>query len=154
MKRYVLGFYLTPAGVVLIRKQRRWGGDVWNGIGGKIEDGERPIDAMVREFYEEAGVATGMGDWAELFALSGLEHGDTSKPWAMTVFMAHTDSIDLFAHLPHSIDEGFVSVEEYIPPHLLDSTAGWLLPMCRDLHFHRIHLAPAWTARLRPQGAA
>lgn len=140
MKRYVLGFFLTPKGAVLIRKARRWGGYVWNGIGGKIEEGETPVYAMVREFAEEAGVVTNIDHWTQLFTLSGLEYGDAAKPWEMTIFMAHTDDVGLFAHLPHEIDEGYVDLVMDTYPDQLDSTAGWLLPMCDDLHFHDITL--------------
>lgn len=60
MKRYVVAFILTPdfEYVWLIRKNKpEWQKDCLNGIGGKIEDGEMPIEAMIRELKEEAGVS-------------------------------------------------------------------------------------------------
>jgi 8-oxo-dGTP diphosphatase len=58
---YALGFlFITgneegPA-VVLIRKNKpEWQAGKLNGVGGKIEEGEEPIDAMRREWKEETG---------------------------------------------------------------------------------------------------
>lgn len=72
--RYVAGFaFDREAGLVaLIRKARpEWQAGRLNAIGGHIEPGERPHDAMVREFEEETGAripwwdhfATVSGDW-------------------------------------------------------------------------------------------
>lgn len=61
MKRYVVGFMFSEDRqfVALIRKNRpEWQAGKLNGIGGKIEEGETPIEAMVREFREETGVDT------------------------------------------------------------------------------------------------
>ena len=63
--RYVLGFAFHPArGVVLIRKNRpEWQAGKLNGVGGKIERGELPEQAMAREFEEETGYHTVAADW-------------------------------------------------------------------------------------------
>jgi 8-oxo-dGTP diphosphatase len=66
MTKYVVGFMFSPEKhiVVLIRKNRpEWQAGKLNGIGGKIEPNEAPIDAMVREFREETGVETTTEDW-------------------------------------------------------------------------------------------
>lgn len=43
--------------VALIRKARpAWQAGSLNGVGGKVEPGEPPISAMIREFKEETGV--------------------------------------------------------------------------------------------------
>lgn len=63
-KEYVLGFAFTPdrRWVVLINKTKPEGqkGKL-NGVGGKIEVGETPLDAMRREFHEEVDVIH--SDW-------------------------------------------------------------------------------------------
>lgn len=74
MNRYVCGFMFNEGRtkVALIRKNRpKWQKNKLNGIGGKIELGEIPIDAMVREFREESGIDTGTGMWDEFCILSG-----------------------------------------------------------------------------------
>lgn len=59
--KYCLGFLFSFAGplpqVVLIQKTRpAWMAGKLNGVGGHVEVGEFPHDAMVREFREETGV--------------------------------------------------------------------------------------------------
>ena len=56
-KQYVVGFMFSEdrKSVVLIRKNKpEWQAGKLNGVGGKIEPGEIPGDAMMREFIEEA----------------------------------------------------------------------------------------------------
>lgn len=58
MENYVVGFLFDEdyEEVVLIRKNRPdWQAGLLNGVGGKIEEGEDPEEAMRREFEEEAG---------------------------------------------------------------------------------------------------
>lgn len=55
---YVAGFLFRKNGteVALVQKNKpAWQAGKLNGIGGKIEAGEKAIDAMVREFEEETG---------------------------------------------------------------------------------------------------
>ena len=57
--RYVVGFAFDHKleGVLLCQKNRpEWQAGKLNGLGGKIENGESPIEAMIREFKEEAGL--------------------------------------------------------------------------------------------------
>lgn len=56
---YVVGFLFGPNcdQVALIEKKKpAWQEGLLNGIGGKVESGERKEDAMIREFREETGV--------------------------------------------------------------------------------------------------
>ena len=56
IKRYVIGFLFRNGEVALIEKKRpEWQKGKLNGIGGHIEQGETPLEAMRREFNEEAG---------------------------------------------------------------------------------------------------
>lgn len=58
-KKYVLGFLFSgdEHQVALILKKRPlWQKGLFNGIGGKVEDGETFEEAMEREFGEETGV--------------------------------------------------------------------------------------------------
>jgi 8-oxo-dGTP diphosphatase len=93
MQEYVCGFLFSPdrARVLLIRKRRpTWQAGKLNGIGGKIELSETPIEAMRREFWEEAGVHH--ADWQLVVRLTGPDwrghfyraFGDVDAPAAMT----------------------------------------------------------------------
>lgn len=73
-QKYVAGFYFDMPGesVALVRKIRpKWQAGKLNAIGGHIEFGERAIDAMVREFYEETGYPTEPKEWRHFAALGG-----------------------------------------------------------------------------------
>jgi 8-oxo-dGTP diphosphatase len=65
MKRFVVGFVFDSNGwFAMIEKQRPdWQKGLWNGIGGKIEEDETPVEAMTREFFEEAGQLIPKEQW-------------------------------------------------------------------------------------------
>ncbi|KRT67774.1 MAG: hypothetical protein XU08_C0001G0184 [candidate division WWE3 bacterium CSP1-7] len=52
----VLGFIIKNNRVLLAMKKRSFGKGWWNGYGGKIEAGESPLEAVLRETREEIGV--------------------------------------------------------------------------------------------------
>lgn len=65
--------------VMLIRKARPdWMRGKLNGIGGHIEQGERPLGAMCREFKEETGVTIPPDSWKK-FAVLVMDE-ETDKP--------------------------------------------------------------------------
>lgn len=66
---YACGFAFRGEEVLLIKKKRpvQQEGKL-NGIGGHIEKDESPGLAMIREFGEETGIYTQLGDW-QLFAI-------------------------------------------------------------------------------------
>lgn len=74
VSEYVLGFMFAPGGrrCVLIRKSKpQWQEGLLNGVGGKIEPGESPVEAMVREFWEETGVRTQCSEWFNYCTMNG-----------------------------------------------------------------------------------
>jgi 8-oxo-dGTP diphosphatase len=76
VKRYVVGimFNHNRSTCALIRKTKpAWQCGLLNGIGGKIEQGETPVAAMVREFHEEAGLRTFPSDWLNFCTMQGPE---------------------------------------------------------------------------------
>jgi 8-oxo-dGTP diphosphatase len=64
MTEYVVGFLIFRGNVLLIQKRRpEWQKGRFNGIGGHIEAGEMPGEAMAREFMEEAAWKTKPEQW-------------------------------------------------------------------------------------------
>lgn len=126
MQEYVCGFLFSPdrARVLLIRKRRpAWQAGKLNGIGGKVEPGETPIDAMRREFWEEAGIHH--AEWEPVLTLAGPDwhatfyraFGDVDAAQAMTdealeihpVRLLQADIIPNLAWIvPLSLDEDVV----------------------------------------------
>lgn len=79
MTRYVVGFTFSAREVLLIRKNRpSWQAGKYNGIGGHIEPGETPDQAMTREFLEETGAK---GCWFEFAVLT-----DKDRTWEVHFF--------------------------------------------------------------------
>lgn len=56
MKETTLCFLLKDDKVLLAMKKRGFGVGKWNGVGGKIQDGEDVKNATIREVQEEIGV--------------------------------------------------------------------------------------------------
>jgi 8-oxo-dGTP diphosphatase len=73
--RFAMGYLFDGKGnVALIQKHRPdWQKGRLNGIGGKIEKGETPLEAMVREFCEEAGAE--VLSWRQFAELTGAGYG-------------------------------------------------------------------------------
>jgi 8-oxo-dGTP diphosphatase len=74
-QRYVVGLMfdnLACDHVALIEKTHpKWQAGLLNGIGGKVEDKESPLHAMVREFEEETGVVVRAAHWSLVAVLNG-----------------------------------------------------------------------------------
>ncbi len=54
--RAVIAHIIRDGKILLIEKKKGHGRGKWNGPGGKIEPGESPEEAMVREVKEEVGI--------------------------------------------------------------------------------------------------
>ena len=66
--------------LLLQKKDRGWKGeDFWTVFGGHIEDGETPVDCIVREVEEELGI-TIPANVFKLFETIQIPHGDISVP--------------------------------------------------------------------------
>lgn len=133
--RYVLGFAFSKDldEVVLIQKRKPvWQAGKWNGVGGKVEQGETSLEAMVREFKEETTVETNQYEWTQFAVMS-------STDWTIDVFYAvgekfydaRTNTPERVTMLP--INYVFSTLETI-------SNLAWLIPMAinaaKDMYFY------------------
>jgi len=132
--KYVVGFSFNEdmSRVLLMLKNRpEWQEGKYNGVGGKIDGDETPIEAMVREFREETGVATLPEDWYELALLHGTDHaGDKFE-----VHCFSTEKILAFYNATSMTDEllfrAAVSTPALFPERYVPSVP-WLIWLARD----------------------
>ncbi len=128
--RYVVGFMFSmkERSVLLIKKRRpEWQAGLLNGIGGRIDPGETPTQAMVREFREECGIVTTESQW-EPYA--EMESGDAS-----IYFFSSKGDITLAESLT---DETVYSVayERILKHRFLVPNLIWLVPMAKLTQFN------------------
>lgn len=131
---YVCGFLFDNFldRVLLVLKEKpRWQAGLINGIGGKVECGELPLEAMHREFKEECGLA--VPDWFEFARYTG--------DWgAVHFFTARVDNavFDTWQQceteriVPLKVDDLLTS------PHI--PNLRWLVPMARFIDNERLCL--------------
>ncbi|WP_034343629.1 NUDIX hydrolase [Deinococcus misasensis] len=125
---HVLGFLFDVDGsqVALIHKNRpEWQKGRLNGIGGKIEWGEHPLEAMVREFQEETGLYLPI--WEHFATLRG-------GSFEVFCFVAHSRDI----HQVQSCTDEHVEVFPVadLPHHTLFNLK-YLIPLALDRHLQR-----------------
>lgn len=125
--KYVVGFLFRPEldSVVTIRKTKPdWQRGKLNGVGGKVEFGEKPVEAMTREFYEETGAAVLEGRWSEFLVMDG-------PGWVVHCFCAvgaeevETKTEEEVVEFNHVL--GSVLGRCNVLPNLL-----WVIPMALD----------------------
>lgn len=124
MVEYVCGFMFAEGRVALIKKSKpEWQKGRLNGIGGKIEDGETPKRAMVREFAEETGVSTFESEWLPQVILQGAG-------WTVRFFA--TWVAEKMVQLNNPDDEPCEWFSNgNLPPNVLPNLR-WLIPLCED----------------------
>ncbi len=125
MKAYVAGFLFGDRGrVAVIQKARpAWQAGKLNGIGGKIEVGETPTEAMVREFREETGYFTFEHDWSHKVTLQGDD-------FIIYFFAARREQT---VDLTYDGDEPCQWVDSrYLHNHPVIPNLHWLIPLCQD----------------------
>lgn len=145
LQRYVAGFLFQQVNwhcenqVALVLKAKpAWQAGHWNGIGGKIEDGEASANAMRREFYEETGSHAG-GWWRHYATLYG--------PRASVDFYANSVWSYAAPFLPETNDVG--EPLQWWPVSRLPKVIGnlrWLVPMALDRNIIEPVVRIAWKA--------
>ncbi|KAI0371310.1 hypothetical protein BV20DRAFT_965497 [Pilatotrama ljubarskyi] len=86
VKQYTNAFVIIDDQKVLLGfKKRGFGMGLWNGFGGKVDPGETPAQAAVRELEEEAGITASLKQCGTLFFV--VEGVDTA--FNISVFSAY-----------------------------------------------------------------
>lgn len=129
MTEYVAGFMFNETGdkVALVRKARpKWQEGRLNAIGGHIEEGETPRQAMVREFEEETGRKTDRTNWIPLCVLSGRDftvHFFYTMGWPLDDLKTLTD------------EEIVVVNTKDVTPYNAIPNLQWLIPMAKNMRY-------------------
>jgi 8-oxo-dGTP diphosphatase len=121
IQQYVVGFVFSPdhTKVLLIQKNRpAWQRNHYNGIGGKIEEGEEPIEAMVRECNEESGLYIQPMNW---------------KHFAVIVSEERMYRVHCFSTVSAIYEDFENKTDEEIA--IIDVTALWSTPVIPNLRW-------------------
>jgi 8-oxo-dGTP diphosphatase len=89
MDKCVIGFIFSEDKrfVALIEKNKPpWQRGRLNGIGGKIEDGETPLETIVREVKEESDYETSAAQWAHYARMHGKHNDGDGGPFSVDCF--------------------------------------------------------------------
>ena len=122
MNKYVVGYLFNrdTNEVCLIQKNRpNWQKGRLNGVGGHIEQGENPQDAMPREFWEEAGERNIA--WRQFLFITGTGYElycFTAKATRQNVMNVHSATDEII---------GWYSVESL--PDIILPNLKWIIPM-------------------------
>ncbi len=126
VKAYVAGFYfshiLSEHLVALVQKTKpEWQRGKLNAIGGKIEEGETPAEAMRREFKEETGVD--VPEWEPTVTLKG-------EGWVVYFFRSFGDPTKCM-----TMEEEPIGVFNYLElPTNVIPNLKWLVPLNLDVN--------------------
>lgn len=130
MKQYVTGFMFSTdlKNVALIHKNRpEWQAGRVNGIGGKVETGEWPIDAMMREFFEETGVTTHDGEWKHKII---MQRASGPNAFTLNVYASISEKIWNVRSITDEKVEIFQLKDALNEPHVPNLI--WMLPLVMD----------------------
>ena len=145
MERYVSGFLFRPgcrSTVILLKKIKPdFLRDQWTGVGGHLEDGETPLEGMIREFEEETGVR--IEDWEHFCTLKGKGFeldwflSENEKYFELSenkIFVAEWDGKVFTNDVGEQISEWDI---DDIPNIQLSNNAQWLIPMALSIRKDR-----------------
>jgi 8-oxo-dGTP diphosphatase len=135
MTEYVLGFMFGFYGgkkrVLLVEKSSpEWQRGKYNGVGGKIEQSESALDAMVREFSEETGINTSGDDWSERLTMQGAD-------WQVKVFVAEGP---IYIARQTSPKDRPIKVEIDALPSSIIPNLRWIVPFLCDAEEIKAHV--------------
>lgn len=126
MLKYTIGFIKRGNEILMLNRNKAPDMGKWNGIGGKFEEGETPLDCIIREAYEETGIRfreenllyTGAVTWesengsAGMYAFiyevpiefeyrSPIETQEGILCWKNIEWVCNLNNIGVVGHVPH-----------------------------------------------------
>lgn len=133
MLKMVVGFLFCNDSVLLVQKKSpEWQRGFWNGVGGKCNENEPFRSTMIREFYEETGIATTASSWTRFCEESG------PPEYHAVFFKMHWTTPDL-PNTPVQNDVGeplrWVPVQA-LPKYEVIGNLRWLMPLAADWRQH------------------
>ena len=127
----MLGFLFKDGYVALIQKNRPdWQKGKLNGIGGHIEEGETPDQAMEREFYEETGALVSWQFYCAMEFPEAIVYCYKSFPSSGVFLRKTTDEIPDWYNY-NALPENVIS------------NLNWLIPLAlqKEEYMTHIHLS-------------
>lgn len=135
MTDYVAGFLHDGARVILVRKRKpEWQAGKLNAVGGKIEPGEKPRNAMSREFHEETGVRIASQTWRRLLCLTdedrtfNVEFFTAWQPSRILDQCRTMETEQIVCVYARDVLGGLPGVRDIIP------NLAWILPLAMYRH--------------------
>lgn len=129
--KYVVGFLFDDHARKLwlqIKNRPDWQKNKLNGVGGHIEQGKTPLQAMRREFREEASVD--IDDWREFAYLEGES---STEVWG--VYFFYRTNSEHFMAVRQMTDEKLVTVATHtLAVHDTIPNLQWLIPMALAMY--------------------
>jgi 8-oxo-dGTP diphosphatase len=97
-QQYVVGFAFNELERVLLVEKKRpdWQKGLLNGIGGKIEPGETPAEAMDRECHEETGLRL---KWTEVGLMRGANTDGKRTLFECFIYYAKSEKVNQFQQM-------------------------------------------------------
>lgn len=124
MRRYVVGLAHDGQHMAFVKKNRpEWQAGLLNGIGGKIETGETPAYAMMREFKEETG--TLLGEWRSLVT---MQYPDQAIIYFYTRRVLPQTLSGLYTATDEAIEVHSIEYPS-LYPHLFIRNLHWIVPL-------------------------
>jgi 8-oxo-dGTP pyrophosphatase MutT (NUDIX family) len=126
MIQYCLGFARSDDDCVLLIEKNKpnWQAGLLNGVGGKVEPGEKFVTAMAREFAEETGVTTREKDWR----LAGCL---TADEYEMRIYRLNVRVPRMWPQSMTAERVGWYSMKEISNQRLVPNL-NWMVPLIFD----------------------